>query len=79
MTIKMPVYIVIQNGESYPNAYNTYNLAVEHVKLRNADILKEANSCNDVNVVENSSGKTYLYIEKAIHIYILKLQVIYTS
>jgi hypothetical protein len=75
----MPVYIVIQNGESYPNAYNTYNLAVEHVKLRNADMLKEANECNVINVVENPAGKTYLYIEKGIHIYILRLQVIYTS
>ena len=75
----MPVYFVIQNGESYPNGYSTYQLAVEHVKLRNADILEEANECNDVDVVENSSGKTYLYIEKGIHIYIHKLPIIYTS
>jgi hypothetical protein len=74
----MPTYIVIQNGEPYPNAYQTYNLAVEHVKLRNADMLEEANGCNDIDVVENSDGKTYLYIEKGIHIYIHKLSVIYT-
>jgi len=75
----MPVYIAIQNGESYPNAYNTYNLAVEQVKLRNADMLEEPNECNEIDVVESPTGKTYLYIEKGIHIYIYKLPVIYTS
>jgi hypothetical protein len=75
----MPVYIVIQNGESYPNAYSTYQLAVENVKLRNAEILEEPNDCNEIDVVENLDGKTYLYIEKGIHIYIHKLSVIYTS
>jgi len=73
----MPVYIVIQNGEPYPNAYESYKNAVEHVKLRNSEILKEMNECNDIDVVENSSGKTYLYIEKGINIYIYKLPVIY--
>ena len=75
----MPVYFVIQNGESYPNGYSTYQLAVEHVKLRNADILEEANECNQIDTLENPDGKTYLYIEKGIHIYIHKLPVIYTS
>lgn len=77
----MPIYIVIQDGESYPNAYESYKLAVEHVKLRNAEILKEENDpseCNDIDVVENPAGKTYLYIEKGIHIYIHRLSVIYT-
>jgi len=74
----MPVYVVIQNGESYPNVYETYKVAVEHVKLRNADMLEEPNQCNEVDVVENPNGKTYLYIEKGIHIYIHKLPVIYT-
>ena len=74
----MPIYVVVQNGESYPNAYDTYKLAVEQVKLRNTEILEEPNECNELDVAENPDGKTHLYIEKGIHIYIHKVAVIYS-
>ena len=74
----MPIYVVVQNGESYPNAYDTYKLAVEQVKLRNTEILEEPNECNELDVAENLDGKTHLYIEKGIHIYIHKVVVIYS-
>jgi len=31
------VYIVVENGVSYPNAYFTYNLAVNAIKLKYSD------------------------------------------
>ena len=81
------VYIIIENGESYPNAYTTYMGAVSAVKGKHKEYLKEQiNSLesvadiesilSDINVPENvESGKTYLYIEKGIHILINKLPI----
>lgn len=75
-------YIIIENGESYPTAYKSYAAAVKAVKDKHCEYLfdriKQMDSLEDiestladVNVPENSeTNKTYLYIEKGIHIYI---------
>lgn len=84
------VYIIIENGESYPNAYTTYLGAVSAVKEKHKEYLEEQinslesladveNMLLDINVPENvESGKSYLYIEKGIHILIYKLPIMNT-
>jgi len=79
------VYIVIENGVSYPIAYKTYNAAVCAVKDKHAEYLisqiKELSTLHDieqvlvdVNLPENTnSSVTQLYIEKGINIIITKL------
>lgn len=70
------VYIIIENGVSYPNAYFSYNLAVNAVKLKYTDW--DENSINEIDVPENKSdGITELYIEKGIYITIYKLPIIF--
>ena len=84
------VYSIVENGESYPNAYKTYMSAVFAVKEKHKEYLEEQlkslecleclthieNILSDINVPENvESGKTYLYIEKGIHIFIYKLPI----
>lgn len=75
-------YIIIENGESYPTAYKSYAAAVKAVKDKHGEYLCEQikqmgdlqdieSILADVNVPENTeTNKTYLYIEKGIHIYI---------
>ena len=62
----MNIYVVIENGEAYADAYKTYKEAVDAVKKKHADELD--NDCNEVDVEEKVI--TYLYIEKGISIYI---------
>lgn len=68
------VYIVIEGGKPYLRTFCTYDEAVVAVKEKHAEILKEENECNEVDIPEGK-GYTYLYIEKGINIYIYKLLV----
>ena len=77
------MYVVIENGDPYPNAYTSFTSAVETVKVKYKEVaeeLREADGsiCSEVDVPENTKGPTYLYIEKGIHIYIYKLPVLDT-
>jgi len=81
------VYVVVENGESYPAVYVTYAAAVSAVKRKHREIIeqqiKEVQFLDliekiilDINVPENvSSNNTNLYIEKGINIIIHKLYV----
>jgi hypothetical protein len=77
------VYVVIENGESYPNAYLTYALAQAAVKAKWDEEVKRqeeecgpGSSCCEIDLPENPSGTTLLYVEKGYNIYVLKLQII---
>jgi len=78
------VYIVIENGDPYAIAYTSFAAASAAVYEKHKDEiewqLREAKGnpiCSDINVPENKiTGKTYLYVEKGIHIYIYKLPVL---
>jgi hypothetical protein len=78
-TNQMYVYTVIENGEAYPFAYPSYEMAVQAVKRAHqdelaADELEEFGSVNMVNVPEDvDTGRTELYIEKEIYIAICRL------
>lgn len=80
----MEVYIVLENGGAYKTGYKSYSDAVASVKKVHKDLLesqiKEVGHLDlieailsDVNVPENSSGLTRLYIEKGIMITIYKI------
>ena len=78
------IYVIIENGEPYNVAYQTFDSAVAVVKAKHKETvdeqLREANGvydiCSELDVPENKvTGKTYLYVEKGIHIYIYKLPV----
>jgi hypothetical protein len=78
------VYVVVENGEPYKVAYASFDSAAAVVKEKYKEEveaqLREANGgpiCTDLDVPENKvTGKTYLYVEKEIHIYIHKLPVL---
>lgn len=80
------IYVVIENGDPYPVAYNTYGAAVAAVNLKHKEEIEEElrwleenpgqHGCNDVNVPEAVSGISRLYIEKGIHIEIHRLPVV---
>jgi hypothetical protein len=82
----MYVYTVIENGEAYPFAYPSYELAVQAVKRAHQEELATeeleaiemgAFSVNMVNVPEDmETGRTELYIEKGIYIAICRLTVL---
>ncbi len=68
-----PIYIVIENGEPYLDAYESYHAAVTGVIEKYADQVEEElqngeYSCWSIPHEEHAYGVTYLYIEKAIHI-----------
>ena len=71
------VYVVIENGEPYENIYTTFNSAAAAVKEKYADqISNDYPNCSEIDVPEHKlTGKTYLYVEKGIHIYIYKLPI----
>lgn len=78
------VYVVIENGEAYAEAYGNYYLAVRAVHAKHNEEIErqermaaegDDKSCCEVIVPESSSGVTRLYIEKGINIEILKLRV----
>ena len=76
------MYVVIENGIPYPNIYTSYTSAAAVAQAKYKDVIeeeiKEANGypiCSEIDVPENTSGITYLYVEKGIHIYIYKLEI----
>ena len=77
----MDVYVVVENGEPYLKVFRTYSEAISAVKERHAEALEEdlilskEFSCPVINTVDSpeAEGKTYLYIEKGIHIYVYRL------
>jgi len=81
------IYVVIENGEVYPLAYKRYMQALQAVKKKHKEYIeaqiKEIGSLeqieyilSNINVLENTEkGKTHLYIEKGIHIVIIKLEI----
>jgi len=70
----MYVYIVIENGEAYENAYSRYELAAAIVKQKY--MLDEDDDASEIDLPENSSGTTRLYVEKGIHIQIIRLSML---
>ena len=76
------VYVVVENGELYPTLYSSYEAARRAVTTKYADELRaeweEGEELNDpdymmaseVDVDENKTGTTQLYIEKGINIII---------
>ena len=82
-----PIYIVIENGESYSDAYASFSDAVRAVKERHQESLvaqiKEVGDLysiesilSDINTSEDTvSGRTHLYVEKGINIIIHKLTI----
>ena len=77
------LYVVIENGEPYKNLYTSFSSAAAAVKEKYADtIAKEIRDsygypiASEIDVPEDMlAGKTYLYIEKGIHIHIYKLSI----
>jgi len=77
------VYVVIENGEPYENVYTSFASAAATVKEKHAEEIaeqiRESNGypiCSEIDVSEDIlTGKTYLYVEKGIHIYIYKLPI----
>ena len=77
------VYVVIENGKPYENVYTSYASAAAAVKEKYAEEVAEQRRqsnggpiCSEVDVPEDIvTGKTYLYVEKGIHIYIYKLPI----
>jgi len=81
------IYIIVENGEPYLNAYNTYKSAVCAVKERHKEYLEDQikqlqalyeieNLLSDINVPEDvEKNITNLYIEKGINIIIYKIPI----
>ena len=81
------VFVVLENGELYPNLYSTYELAREAVLTKYEEELREEKeefaewgdpaygSASKVDIDENQSGTTQLYIEKEINIIIQRYTV----
>ena len=78
------VYVIIENGKPYPIAYKSFECASAVVKEKYKQYLEDERiemggygMCSEVDVPENIlTNKTYLYIEKEIHIYIHKLPIL---
>ena len=82
------IYIIVENGNPYPQAYKTYLSAVNSVKEKHHKYLIEQIKeleyfyeieilLADINVPENTkTGISKLYIEKGINIEIHKLHII---
>jgi hypothetical protein len=76
------MYVVIENGEPYLNIYTTYAAATAAVKEKYQETIDEQlveaqgyPICSEIDLPEDESGKTYLYVEKGIHIYVYRLPV----
>jgi hypothetical protein len=77
------VYIVIENCEPYENVYTSFASAMVAVKEKYgeeiAEQIRDSHGypiCSDIEVQEDIlTGKTYLYVEKGIHIYIYKIPI----
>ena len=78
-----PVYVVVENGIPYPIAYTSFACAAAAAKEKHKETVEEqmreadgGTICSELDVPENTlTGKTYLYVEKGIHIYIHKLPI----
>lgn len=77
------VYVIVENGDPYPIAHASFASAVHAVHEKYKEIVEEEKMAADgglisseIDVPENKTGKTYLYVEKGIHIYIYKLPVL---
>ena len=78
----MELYIIVENGEAYPDSYKTYAAAVAAVKEKHREHIEDhIKQCRledieailaDINVPEGAN-KTHLYIEKGINIIIHRL------
>jgi len=81
----MEFYIVVENGEPYPEAYKTFAKAVVAVKEKNREAIEE--QIREIGRLEEIEGilaslntpegvkQTHLYVEKGINITIYKLPV----
>jgi len=81
----MEFYIVVENGEAYPEAYKTYAAAVAAVKENHRETLED--QINEVRRLEDVEEilaninrpegikQTQLYVEKGINIIIYKMTV----
>ena len=78
------IYVVLENGELYPNIYSTYELAREAVITKYAEEIQSQKEEAEesgwrmpmiVDTDENQSGTTELYIEKEINITIKRYNV----
>jgi len=81
------VYVVIENGELYPILYKTYESAREAVITKYEDELSAERGeveemdnpgcvmASDVDIDENETGTTQLYIENGINIIIQRYAV----
>ena len=84
-TATMTLYVVLENGELYPNLYYSYEAAREAVLDKHAEILDDERAecaewggamCSKVDVEENrETGTTTLYVEKEIYITIQRYTV----
>ena len=76
---KMFVYVVIENGDPYSNAFTSYEKAAEAVRAKYKEIIDEdtdgMDSVNDLFTPESSTGISKMYVEKGIHIEIHRLPV----
>jgi len=80
------VYVVVENGELYPVLYSTYEEAHAAVLHKYADTLEEERQdcaecawmrmASQVDVAEDTSGQTKLYVEKEIYIIIQRYKAI---
>jgi len=78
------VYVVVENGDPYPVAYASFESAAAVVKETHKRAVEgermEVNRTqisHETVIPENTkTGKTYIYVEKEIHIYIYKLPVL---
>ena len=82
VSLQMNFYIVVENGEPYPDAYKTFAKAVAAVKEKNREAIEE--QINDVRRLEDIENilanvntpegvkQTHLYVEKGINITIYK-------
>jgi archaellum component FlaF (FlaF/FlaG flagellin family) len=81
------VYVVVENGELYPVIYKTYESArgavttkyVVELTAEREDVeeMNDPSYCmaSDVDIDENESGTTQLYIEKGVHIIIQRYNI----
>ena len=76
------IYIIVENGEPYPNSYTSYETALKVINDKHKEELDRQidempdyknQILEDMNPVENEDGKTSLYIEKGLYIYVYKL------
>lgn len=77
------VYVVIENGEPYSEVYASYALAQAAVKVKWDEEVQQQweeegdvpNHVSDIDLPEDPSGETYLYVEKGNHIRVYRLPV----